>query len=58
MTNNSLVFWPGHYIQIKVTFLLNILNLSTKILAIKIEKHIISQKMIKKDLKKNMTDFL
>ena len=42
ITNNFLVFWPGHCIYIRATFLLNPFCLLTKIVAVKIEKDIIS----------------
>ena len=58
ITNNFLAFWPGYYTDIRATFLLSLLSLPTKIVAIKIKKNLISQKIIKKDSKKNMTNFL
>ena len=58
MTNNFLTFWPGHYTYIRAISLLSSPNLPIKIAAIKIEENIIPQKMIKKSLKENMTDFL
>ena len=58
MTNNSLVFWPGYYIHIGTIFLLSSPSFPMEIAAVKIEEDISSQKMIKKNLKKDMTDFL
>ena len=58
MTNNSLAFWPSHCTHIEAIFLLSLLNLPMKIAAVKIEEDIIPRKMIKKGLKKDMTDFL
>ena len=40
MTNNSLVFWPGHCIHIKATFLLTPPSLPTKTAAVTIEEDI------------------
>ena len=60
MTNDSLAFWPGHCTHIEVTSptSLSQLRLPMKIAVIKIEKHITPQKIIKKGLKEDMTDFL
>ena len=60
MTNNSLVFWPGHCIYIGATFpnILSPLNLPIERASVIIEEDIILQKMIKKVSKKDMTDFL
>ena len=58
MINNFLAFWLNYCIYIKTIFPLNPVSLSTKIVAIKIKENIISQKIIKKSLKKNITDFL
>ena len=56
-TNNFLAFWPGHYRYIRAIFSLSLPNLSTKIAAVKIEKDIIPQKIIKKGLKNDIINF-
>ena len=58
MTNNFLVFWPSYCTYIRAISLLSLPSLPTKIAAVRIKENITSQKMIKKDLKKNLTDFL
>ena len=58
MTNNSLAFWPGHCTYIGATSLLSPSSLPTKTATITIEEDITPQKIIKKGLKEDMTDFL
>ena len=58
MTNNFLAFWLGYCKHIGAIFLLSLSSLLTQIVDIKIKKDIISQKMIKRALKENITDFL
>ena len=58
ITNNFLAFWLGHYIYIRATFFLSSPSLLTKIAVVKIEKNITPSKIIKRGLKKNMTNFL
>ena len=55
---NSLVFWPKHYTHIRTIFLLNLSSLFIEIIAIKIKKKFISQKIIKKGLKDDIIYFL
>lgn len=52
--NNSLAFWPGHYIHIRATSLITLrpLSLPTEIVVIKIKEAITPQKIIKKGSKK------
>ena len=59
MTNNFLAFLPGYCIHIGAIspITLSPTNLLIETIAIKIEKDIIPQKIIKKG-SKNMTDFL
>lgn len=54
MTNNFLTFWLGYYIHIEaISFtILSQSRLPIKILAIRTEKVVIFQKMIKEGLKK------
>ena len=58
MTNNFLAFWLGYCTYIGAISLLGPLSLLMKTIAVKIEKNIISQKMITKSSKKDMTNFL
>ena len=60
MTNNSLVFWPSHYIHIGATSPTPLSPPSslTEIVVIRIEKAITPQKMIKRGSKEDMTNFL
>ena len=60
MINNSLAFWLGHCIYISATShtTLSQPRLPTKIAFVRIEKNIILQKIIKKGLKEDMTNFL
>ena len=50
MTNNSLIFWLGHYRYIEATFrtILSQLRLTAKIAVVKINKNITPQKIIKR----------
>ena len=60
MTNNFLNFWPGHCIYVE-TFSLTLLSQSIllmKTAVVRIEKDITPQKIIKRGLTENMTDFL
>ena len=56
--DNFLAFWPGYYIYIGAISQLSPPSLLTKIVAVKIKEDIIPQKMMKRGLKKDMTDFL
>lgn len=60
MINKFLAFWLGHYIHIRAISLITLsqhrLPIETAI--VRIEKIITSWKMIKKGLKKDMTNFL
>ena len=58
ITNNFLAFWSNHCTYIEVTFLSSLPSLSIKIAAVKIEKDITPQTIIKKSSKKDITDFL
>ena len=58
MTNDFLTFWSGHYIYVRATCLLNSFSLSIKTTVVKIKKNIISQKIWKKNSKKDITNFL
>ena len=58
MTNNSLAFWPSHCIHIEATSLLSPPNLPIETAAVTIKEDITSQKIIKRDSKENMIDFL
>ena len=60
MINNSLGFWPNYYTYIRIIFsiILSQPRLSIEILVIKIEKNITFRKMIKKDSKKDIINFL
>lgn len=60
ITNNSLVFWPGYYIYMRVfpIIILNLLILPLETIAVKIENNIIYQKIVKKSLIKDITNFL
>ncbi len=60
MTNDSLAFWPGHYIQIGATspIILSLPSSPTETAVLRIEEAIIPQKMIKRGSKEDMTDFL
>ena len=58
MTNDSLAFWHGHFTHIGATSLLSPLSLPTDTAAVTIEEDITLQKMIKRGLKEDMTDFL
>ena len=58
MTNNFLAFWPGHCTHIGATSLLSPPSLPTGTASITIEEDITPRKMIKRGLKKDMTDFL
>ena len=59
ITNNSLVFWPSYYTQIRATpsTILSQSRLPVKTAVIKIEKDITFQKMIKKAQKKTQPIF-
>ncbi len=60
MTNDFLHFWPGYYTHIRATSstILSPLSLPTQTTAVRIEKAITPQKMIKRGSKKDMTNFL
>ena len=58
MTNDCLAFWPSHCTHIRATSLLSLPSLPMKTAAITIEEDITLQKMIKRGLKEDMTDFL
>lgn len=60
MTENSLVLQLNHciYIEAISPTIFRLLSLSIEITAVRIEKDIIFQKIIKKSLKKDITDFL
>ena len=60
MTNDSLAFWLDHCICIGVTspIILSQPRLPAEKIIVRIEKDIIPYKMIKRGLKKDMTDFL
>ena len=60
MTDNSLAFLPGHYTYIRATSpnILSQLRLPAEIAIVRIKKDITFQKMIKRDWKKDMIDFL
>lgn len=60
MRNNFLAFWPGHCIYIRNTFFTVLTQAKSliKTIVIRIEKGIIPQKMIKKGLKEDLTNFL
>ncbi len=60
MINDSLAFWPDYCIYNGATFCtkLSLPSLLLEKVAVKIEKDITSQKIIKSDTKKDMTDFL
>lgn len=59
-TNDFLAFWSGHCPHIEAISLITLSSptLSIKIVVVRIEEDIISQKMIKWGSKKDMTDFL
>ena len=60
MTNNSLAFWLGHYIYIRISslFILSQSILPMKIEIIRIEKDITPQKIIKRGSTKDIINFL
>ncbi len=60
MTNDSLAFWTGHCIHIRVTssIILSSTHSPMEIIVVRIEEAITSQKMIKRVSKEDMTDFL
>ena len=58
MISNFLAFWPDYYLHIRATSLLSLPNLPIETIAIRIKEDIIPQKIIKRDSKKDMTDFL
>ena len=58
MTNNSVAFWPSHCTHNGAISLLSLPSLLMKIAVITIEENITFQKMIKKSLKEDMTNFL
>lgn len=60
MTNNSLVFWPGYCTQTGAIFLtiLSQPESLTQITAVKIEKFVTPQKMIKRGSKEDVTYFM
>ncbi len=60
ITNDSLAFWPGHCTHIGATSLTILSPPSSPIkrAVIRIEEAITPRKMVKKSLKKDMTDFL
>ena len=58
MMKNFLAFWPSHCTYIGATSLLNPPSLPMETAAITIKEDITSRKMIKRGLKKDMTDFL
>ena len=60
MTKNFLAFWLGHCTHIKATFpnKLGQPRLPAETVDVRIEKDITPQNIIKRGLKKNMTNFL
>lgn len=58
--NNSLVLWPGYCIYMRVfpIIILNLLILPLETIAVRIENNIIYQKIVKKSLIKDITNFL
>ena len=58
ITNNFLAFWPSYCTYIKVIFSLSLPSLLIETIVMRIKKDITFQKMIKKSLNEDMTNFL